>query len=315
MTFSGPPPRVLLLRAGALGDILLLRRAVGSLRAAGVGVTLMAPREPGTVLVGPGAGEVDRLLDWHSPAVTRLLAGDSCGEALGLDGIDAAACFTNDSDVVALLERVIPAVIPCAPLPPRGWHAADWYASAVMPWVRLIDEAPPCEATRAEQDQAAEWRRQLGDGYVAIHPGSGSPGKNWPAEAFAHLVRAVTPNRPWLLILGPAEEGSGERLRRLPGAVVAESLSARVVGCLLSHAAVYVGNDSGMSHLAAAWGAPSVVLFGPSDPQQWAPRGADVVVLRSSTRAMGDLSVETVVDEVRKRRGAATSLSCGLPCG
>jgi ADP-heptose:LPS heptosyltransferase len=59
----------------------------------------------------------------------------------------------------------------------------------------------------------------------------------------------------------------------------------QVVAHVLSRAAVYVGNDSGISHLASAAGAPTVALFGPTDPGNWAPRGRSVHILSHSTTA------------------------------
>jgi ADP-heptose:LPS heptosyltransferase len=71
-----------------------------------------------------------------------------------------------------------------------------------------------------------------------------------------------------------------------------------VLGTLLSRAGVYVGNDSGVSHLAAAWGAPTLALFGPTDPAVWAPLGPHVRTLRSTTGAMDGLSVDAVEAEL-----------------
>ena len=62
-----------------------------------------------------------------------------------------------------------------------------------------------------------------------------------------------------------------------------------MLGAVLAHAGLYVGNDSGVSHLAAAWGAPALALFGPTDPAQWAPVGPHVKVLRAKDEKMDSL--------------------------
>jgi lipopolysaccharide heptosyltransferase III len=79
---------------------------------------------------------------------------------------------------------------------------------------------------------------------------------------------------------------------RLPNAVLADALHPRQLGALLSRAGLFVGNDSGVTHLAAAAGAPTVALFGPTDPAQWAPVGPAVVVVRAA--AIDALSVADV---------------------
>jgi heptosyltransferase-2 len=89
--------------------------------------------------------------------------------------------------------------------------------------------------------------------------------------------------------------------------VVARRLPARVLGAVLSRAGVLVGNDSGVSHLAAAWDAPTVALFGPTDPAVWAPLGEHVRVVRSGNGSMEGIGIDEVV--------AATSAALELPSG
>ena len=69
-----------MVRAGALGDVLLLRRAVATLRAAGHSVHLLAPSAPGVVLVGPGPGEVTRTTALDGAEAAAWLAGEPAGE-------------------------------------------------------------------------------------------------------------------------------------------------------------------------------------------------------------------------------------------
>jgi ADP-heptose:LPS heptosyltransferase len=151
-----------------------------------------------------------------------------------------------------------------------------------------------------ERRQAAALVDRLPAGFLAIHPGSGSPSKNWPATRFVELVSRTSGGRQWLLCVGPAEEAITPRLASLPGAVIASGLPPRVLGAVLSRAGVFVGNDSGVSHLAAAWGAPVVALFGPTDPTVWAPVGTVVRTVRAADRALESIDVERV---------AATALS------
>jgi ADP-heptose:LPS heptosyltransferase len=107
-------------------------------------------------------------------------------------------------------------------------------------------------------------------------------------------VAALASGRPWLLVEGPADEAAAAPLRALPGAVVARNRPLRELGAILARAGLYVGNDSGITHLAAAWGAPTLALFGPTDPAVWAPLGPRVTSLRSRDGRMDGLAVAEV---------------------
>jgi hypothetical protein len=133
-------------------------------------------------------------------------------------------------------------------------HAADFFAGQVG----VSDEAIP----RLECPH--------GDGgFAVIHPFSGSPKKCWPLDRYQALARLLEPHMPVRWCAGPEET--------LPDAVRIADLYE--LACWLASARVYVGNDSGITHLAAAAGTPVVALFGPTDPRIWAPRGPQVRVI------------------------------------
>ncbi|MEZ5351513.1 MAG: glycosyltransferase family 9 protein [Bryobacteraceae bacterium] len=97
--------------------------------------------------------------------------------------------------------------------------------------------------------------------FLAIHPYSGSPSKNW--LRFGELVRALPPDIPAELC------AYGEHQHRFD--------DLYDLACWLAGARLYLGNDSGITHLAAATGTPVLALFGPTDPRVWAPPGARVI--------------------------------------
>jgi ADP-heptose:LPS heptosyltransferase len=165
------------------------------------------------------------------------------------------------------------------------------------------DAAAPVQAPSAEEaGLARELVAGLPRRFLAVHPGSGSPTKNWPADRYADLVARVSSGCPWLLVEGPADAEAARALRGIPGAVRLRETPSRVLGAVLSLAGAYVGNDSGVSHLAAAWGAPTVALFGPTDPRLWAPEAPAGKVIRGAGSRLDAISVEAVETAVARLR-------------
>jgi heptosyltransferase III len=290
-------------RAGALGAILLLRTALATLQAAGHVVDLLAPEGPGRSLVGPGSGEVSRLLAWDRPEAALLFVagGPPSGPWLAeLGGYDTIVAFTRSEPILAGLRAIGPRVIALDPRPPDdGPHAADWLAGAVRDLAPRRVTVPPLRPTPAEAHAAEAWISRLPTGFVAIHPGSGSSLKNWPVQRFAAVADALRSGRDWLLVEGPADTALCESLRELSGSLTIAVDSPRVLGAVLAQAGLYLGNDSGVSHLAAAWEAPTLALFGPTDPALWAPVGPRVKALRSGDHTMEGLTAARVVEAAR----------------
>jgi heptosyltransferase-2 len=294
-------------RAGALGDLLLLRRVVFALKESGAEVTLLAPAGPAAALLGPGPSEVERVLDWERADFAALLDPAAPLPPRARDdlvGFDAALVYSAAHELRVSLERLVPRVVVHPPAPPRGTRASLWLTVplAALGVAAAGDPAPLCAAAD-EAAQAAPWLDRLAPRFLALHPGSGSRAKNWPAERWAALAERLSSDRPWLLVEGPADAEAAAPLARLPHAVVARGLPLRVLGAVLARCGLFVGNDSGVSHLAAAFGAPTLALFGPTDPAQWAPVGPRVAVLR----APGGVMERLEVDEVQKAAGALTS--------
>lgn len=109
------------------------------------------------------------------------------------------------------------------------------------------------------------------ENFAAIHPFSGGMNKNWPLENFRELTRRLEIPVKWTA--GPEEP--------LANAVRFENLYH--LACWLSTARVYIGNDSGITHLAAAAGTPAVAIFLSTDPKIWSPRAPHVTALLNPT--------------------------------
>ena len=296
--------KVLLVRAGALGDLLLLRPTIAALQQAGHSAVLLAPSGPAAALVGSGRGDVEEALPWESSAFAGLMDEDGLREEAAAERIrrcDAAIAYTRNPVLVRSLGRLVPRVVGHDPAPPTaGPHAAAWLASC-LPAIgaRGAEIAVPILTPSADdQGRANVIAADLPAGFLAIHTGSGSPAKNWPAARFGALVRSLGAVR-WLLVRGPADDAAAP-LETVPGARVARDLPLRVLAALLARAGAYVGNDSGVTHLAAASGAPTIALFGATDPRLWAPVGPRVEVIRAET--MEGITVEEVAAAVARPR-------------
>ena len=295
--------KVLLVRAGALGDLLLLRRTIAALQQAGRTVALLAPSGPAAALVGSGPGDVAEALPWESAGFAGVLADGGLEDARAAERLrryDVALVYSRNALLTRNVGRLVPMVLQHDPEPPAGGpHAAEWLASCLP----AIDVPIPSVAvpilTPSEDDRrrAAVIAAALPAGFLALHPGSGSPAKNWPAARFADLGRSRGGAR-WLLVQGPADDTAAGLLAAAPGACLARDLPLRVLAALLARAGAYVGNDSGVTHLAAASGAPTVALFGATDPRVWAPVGPRVEVVRGST--MDGITVDEVAAAVAR---------------
>jgi ADP-heptose:LPS heptosyltransferase len=125
----------------------------------------------------------------------------------------------------------------------------------------------------------------IGQSLVIIHPGSGSAHKCVAPEILATLVVAVQLYGATPVILeGPADREPVERLVRscVNHPIVLRGLDVLSVAGVLAQARLYVGQDSGVTHMAGLMGVRTVALFGPTDPARWAPRGAHVTVVQGA---------------------------------
>jgi ADP-heptose:LPS heptosyltransferase len=158
---------------------------------------------------------------------------------------------------------------------------------------------------------------------VAMHIGSGSRKKAWPPDRFAQLAETLVTRRGARVVVltGPAdaELARAYRERTLSGtSIMLNCHPLSEIAAILKRCSVFVGNDSGITHLAAASGAPVVALFGPTDPRVWGPRGKAVALLRGRAQCspclrdtmqrcvhqmcMEEIAVEKVYEAVVKGR-------------
>ena len=183
-----------------------------------------------------------------------------------------------------------------------GPHAAVQLAEPLRELgIAVSDFAPRLQISeRARQNV----RQKLGPSpVIALHPGSGSPQKNWPIENWIALIAyLIERNVPVSIIGGEADRGQIVELQnRFRNERVAFAIDWPLgdLAALLA-GLTFVGHDSGISHLAAAVGAVSLLLFGPTEPQIWAPLNENARVLLAPNRELAQLLFATVCDAINQ---------------
>jgi heptosyltransferase-2 len=176
--------------------------------------------------------------------------------------------------------------------------------------LQVSDTAARLHPSPEDREAARAFLRDGAKPMIALHPGSGGERKNWPIERWVSLAAQLVGRGSLLVIGGEADQVRLAVLRSgFKQATFAENLPLPHLAAVLESAAVFLGHDSGISHIAAAVGTPCVLLFGPTDPNVWAPTNQDVRVVRAPD---GDLTkldlslVAEVVDQELMRIGIST---------
>jgi len=149
--------------------------------------------------------------------------------------------------------------LPALPAEGARVHSADFYLQQVRPISPGDSDGIPRIPTPAADRED----------FAVIHPFSGGARKNWPLQNFQALAGELDMPVRWC---------AGDDDPPLPNAVRIPDLYD--LACWLAKASLYIGNDSGITHLAAAVGTPVLAFFGPTDPDVWAPRGPRVRIGR-----------------------------------
>lgn len=307
-------PRILILRGGALGDFLLTLPAIRALRRHWPLATIELIGHAAMAELALVAGLINRVRSLDASGMSEWFVPNHIWaerERVDIASFDLILSYLNDADgVVQANLRAAGAkqVVACAPIVASG-HAVDHF---MRPLTSLEISAPsaakpllPWPAALREQGLHGLKELGLAGDVISLHPGSGSSRKNWPVEKFALLadhIRRSMSARP-LFILGEADLAAARALPSLAPAVpVLANRPLKEVAAILAVSRGYVGNDSGITHLAAALGVPVVALFGPTDADMWGPRGANVGILRGhapTSEALSAIAPDAVFQALR----------------
>jgi ADP-heptose:LPS heptosyltransferase len=297
---SFPVRSMLILHQGALGDFILALPSLEVLRRAFPQARSVIMGYPRILELIENRFYADEILSIDQKGMASFFVR---GGPLDLrlsqffKTFDLIAVFgkNGEGNLIGNLNRVCEGrIIHINPFPrwDEGIHLIDHLLMELSRYGFSASERIP-KLFLNESDRA--WAREywMGKGVTAeergtviiIHPGSGSKKKVWPLDRFLKLTEVLQKqfSSRILVVLGPAE---GPETRKIfenerPGlSILAKGLSLIQLASVMEGCRLFVGNDSGISHLAAALGIPTLAMFGPTDPKVWSPRGKNVRVIR-----------------------------------
>jgi ADP-heptose:LPS heptosyltransferase len=268
--------RIAVIRLRSLGDCVLTTPALALLKSHRPDLRIGVVVEDRFRAVFEDILGVDEILPpqssalraWHPDAVVNLHGGTRSMLLTATSGAAIKAGFAHHaynflySDRIPRAQEILGEERPV--------HTAEHLASAMF-WMGVPRSAIPRARLGAQPNHAPR------NSYAVLHPFASTPEKTWPGERFLAVARHLSETgvEP-VFIAGPADEIGAFKIFQ-----VHHNVSLDAVKNLMAEAQLFIGNDSGPAHIAAAFGVPSVVLFGPSDPVTWAPWKTEAKVLTS----------------------------------
>jgi len=259
--------RVAIIRLRSLGDCVLTTPAISILKSARPDLKLGVVAEPPFTQVFEGNPRVDELIEphWRSvrrfqPALCLNLHGGTRSQWMtALSGARWRAGFAHYKSTIAYNLRIPRAQKTLGVN--RTVHTAEHLASAFFALGAPLKEIP-----RGELFTDGKLPFELKGRYAVLHPYASTPEKTWLPERFAEVARYLQLwNIKPVFLAGPNDDVTPFRSHAIAQGTLSEAKA------LLSKAAVFIGNDSGPAHMAAAFGIPSVVLFSTTNPAIWGP--------------------------------------------
>ncbi len=307
---SGRFERMLLIKIADLGDAAITLPAICSLRQAYPQATLHVVSSPIGAELYRLSPDIDRCFVLEKSRLKRLdgaLALARLLWTLRRQQYDAVALFhhlttsagrslyrlllaATASPVRAGLDNGLGTFLTHR-VPDRGFGACpEWdYARAVVEALgaRSLLERPRLRLPDAALQRAQQLVGHARDRLVVIHPGVGpfAPARRWPIESFTTVARELARQGYQVVATGTAnEEPEARMLLQTPGvtSLLGRTDLATLVA-VLQQAKLVIGNDSGVTHLAAVLGRPTVAIFGPSNPDAWRPLEAEIVTPETLT--------------------------------
>jgi ADP-heptose:LPS heptosyltransferase len=305
MPLSTQPASILVIRSGAVGDFVLTTPVIASLRSAYPCARLEICGNPDSVALISDL--IEDTLDINAAAWAPFFVRNSApvGDlARQISSTDLIVNFLPDPDNVfsenlrSLTEGTVLSHSP-HPLEDGSIHIVDHLLSAIRP----LDIETTTQPIVSFEDSIG-LPDDITTPYAVMHPGSGGMNKIWPLERFAEVSQKLVEGLHVVVSVGPADEHITSEIKHLlPDIQIVASQTLPQLANLLKGASLYIGNDSGPTHIAAATGTTTVAIFGPTDPRIWKPRGRNVSVLEASqitpkAKRLDSITTAQVVEKV-----------------
>ncbi len=317
--------RILVIRGGAIGDFILTLPALKALRDAhpDAHIEVLGYKHVAVIAENRFYAQAIRSIEYGPLSGFFANNSDLSPELADyFSSFDLVISYLYDPDKIFEnnLRRCGVQKILCGPgRIGNNVHAAEQLAAPIKQLgIEVADLSANFVASEQDRQFAHDFVRNLPHPILAIHPGSGSDQKNWPIENWVQL------GNDWLgrtgssliVVAGEADDASRARLEREwahhQNVRFARNLPLPALAAVLEHS-VFIGHDGGISHLAAAGGADCILLFGPTDPEIWAPRNKNVRVIRSNGGKIDDLQVRDVKEALEmllmKRNQSVSSVT------
>lgn len=280
------------MRGGAIGDFIMTLPAVGALRERWPDGHIEILGYPHIIELARGRYYADatRSIDAKPMAgffIPNAVLDPDWMEYFGSFNVVISYLFDPDSIFSNNVRRCgVKQVIGASPRP-KDAHAAVHYCRPLESLAIYVDApCPRVYPSESDREVASRFLKMIGrEPIVAIHPGSGGEKKNWPVENFAAVARWVSDElaAQLLVVQGEADEHVVKKLTKHlepRPLTVASGLKLVELAAVLERCALFLGNDSGITHLAAAVGTAVVAVFGSASPPIWEPRGERVRIVR-----------------------------------
>jgi ADP-heptose:LPS heptosyltransferase len=309
--------RILVIRGGAIGDFILTLPALKALREAhpDAHIEILGYKHIAALAENRFYAQAVRSIEYGPLASFFAKNSELPAELAGyFASFDLIISYLYDPDRIfeSNLHRCGVENLLCGPakIVEKSSHAARQLARPIEELgITVADLAEEIFLSVDDRQFAQEFLRTSSQPIIAIHPGSGSKEKNWPLQNWIELVSSKGGSskakgetgqmgkRPSLvLVSGEADKPLTMQLEydwKDRDLRFAKNLPLPHLAAVLGHT-IFVGHDSGISHLAAAAGAACILLFGPTDPNVWSPRNENVHVLRAQSGRLNDLDIAQV---------------------
>jgi heptosyltransferase-2 len=311
---------ILVIRGGAIGDFILTLPAIKAVRDAYPDARIEILGYKHIAALAKNRFYADRVRSIESAELSRFFARDSdlpADLAKYFAGFDLVVSYLFDPDLIFetnLRRSGVPKIVCGSAKIDNDSHAARQLARPIEELgIPISDFAPRIFPSREDRHHAQQFLDGLAEPIVAFHPGSGSEQKNWPLQNWIGLGNYFLGNFAGSLVIvsGEADQTQAAQLEsiwRNPRVRLAKSLPLTDLAAVLEHT-IFVGHDSGVSHLAAAAGASCILLFGPTDPAVWTPPNENARVIRAPEGDLARLDVDLVraaLDQELMRIGIST---------